>query len=154
MAQIRHIAFASQNPFKTADFYREAFGFKELARFGYDPQKPDHAPPGSGVQLTDGHLNIAILKFGKDQTGVGLDYAGFHHFGVVVDDPEAWTQRLEAMGAPNITRPEDIPSSAHWEIKFRGPEGVVFDISHAEWPGAAKVDPESKKLPVVAEAAE
>ncbi len=154
MAQIRHIAFAAEHPGKTADFYKNAFGFREISRFGL-ADNPEVAPYGSGVLLTDGHLNIAILKFAKDQTGVGLDYVGFHHFGVVVDDPDAWTTRLEDLGAPNITTAKDMPPTAHWEIKFRGPDGVVFDISHSVWPGAADVDPETKKLPQpVKEAAE
>jgi lactoylglutathione lyase len=154
MAQIRHIAFASHQPFKTAEFYKQAFGFKEINRFRFDPNNPDDAPLGAGVLLTDGHLNIAILKFAKDQTGVGLNYVGFHHFGVVVDDIDEWTTRLETLGAPNITRPEDMPPTAHFEIKFRAPENVVFDISHSTWPGAAPVDPETMKPPALAEAAE
>ncbi|HWL06157.1 MAG TPA: VOC family protein [Xanthobacteraceae bacterium] len=154
MAQIRHIAFASDHPGKAADFYKAAFGFRELGRFGLDPANPDVAPRPSGVMLTDGHLNIAILKFGNDQTGVGIDHVGFHHFGVVVDDWESWTQRLEALGAPNITTLAELPKTAHPEIKFRGPDGVVFDISTATWPGAGAVDEADTKLPAAAQAAE
>ena len=33
MAQIRHLAFAAEHPGKTAEFYKSAFGFRELARF-------------------------------------------------------------------------------------------------------------------------
>src|SRR5262249_9892295 len=82
-----------------------------------------------------------------DQTGVGLDYLGLHHFGVVVDDLDAWTKHLEALGAPNITTLKDMPPNAHTEIKFRGPDNVVFDISPATWPGAAPVDPATTKQP-------
>ena len=138
MMKIRHIAFASEHPGKAAEFYKTAFGFKELSRFGLDPGRPEEAPRPSGVFLTDGTLNIAILKFGADQTGVGLDFQGFHHFGVVVDgDIDAWTKRLESLGAPNITGRDDIPPGAHFELKFRGPDGVVFDISYRSWPGSA-----------------
>src|SRR4051812_19586815 len=41
MAQIRHIAIASDHPFKAAEFYKKAFGFREIARNGFDPSKPD-----------------------------------------------------------------------------------------------------------------
>src|SRR5437764_3111329 len=51
-------------------------------------------------------------------------------------------------GAPNITRPEDMPPTAHFEIKFRAPDNVVFDISHSTWPGAAPVDPATTKQAV------
>jgi methylmalonyl-CoA/ethylmalonyl-CoA epimerase len=147
MAQIRHIAISSDNPSKTAAFYVNAFGMREVARFGLPPGIVEEAPRPSTVVLTDGHISLAILKFGKDQTGVGLDYQGLHHIGFVVDDPAAWTPHLEALGAPNITRPEDMPATAHWEIKFRGPDNVVFDISHTEWPGAADVEPTTKAMP-------
>lgn len=148
MAQIRHIAISSDNPSKAAEFYKKAFGFREVARHNLPPGVVEEAPRPSTVVLTDGHISIAILKFGRDQTGVGLDYQGLHHIGVVVDDPEAWTPHLEALGAPNITTAADMPPTAHWEIKFRGPDNVVFDISHLEWPGAAKVEPQTKAMPV------
>ncbi len=83
----------SDHPGKAAEFYKSAFGFKELSRFGLDPDKPDEAPRPSGVFLTDGTLNIAILKFPTDQLGKGIGFTGIHHFGVVVDDTEAWTQK-------------------------------------------------------------
>jgi catechol 2,3-dioxygenase-like lactoylglutathione lyase family enzyme len=149
MAQIRHIAIASDNPFKTADFYKKAFGFREVSRNGFDPKNPDVAPRPSSVVLTDGYISMAILKLARDQTGVGLNYEGLHHFGVVVDNLDNWTTHLEALGAPNITTLADMPPSAHTEIKFRGPDNVVFDISPATWPGAAPVDPATMKKPAL-----
>src|SRR4029077_20994280 len=101
----------------------------------------------------DGYISLAILKFGKDQTGVGLDYVGLHHIGLVVDDLDSWTKHLEALGAPNITTLAEMPPRAHVEIKFRAPDKVVFDISPLAWPGAAPVDPATTKLPPL-EAAE
>ena len=151
MAQIRHLAIACEHPGKTADFYKKAFGFREVSRHGFDPKNPDPdvAPRPSAVTLTDGYISIALLKIAKDQTGVGLDYQGLHHFGVVVDDPKGWTEHLVGLGAPNITTEKEIPPNAHWEIKFRAPDNVVFDISHATWPGAAPVDPVTTKKPAL-----
>jgi catechol 2,3-dioxygenase-like lactoylglutathione lyase family enzyme len=147
MPQIRHIAISSDNPSKAAEFYKTALGLKEVVRFGLPPGVVEDAPRPSTVILTDGHISIALLKFGKDQTGVGLDYQGLHHIGFVVDDPDAWAQHLETLSSPQITRPDDMPATAHWEIKFRGPDNVVFDISHLEWPGAEKVAEETKNIP-------
>jgi methylmalonyl-CoA/ethylmalonyl-CoA epimerase len=149
MAQIRHIAIASEHPGKAADFYKKAFGFREVARHGFDPSNPDVAPRPCAVILTDGYISMAILKLAVDQTGVGLDYQGLHHIGVVVDDLDGWTTHLEALGAPNITTLEDMPPNAHIEIKFRGPDNVVFDISPKTWPGAAPVDPATTKRPAL-----
>ena len=135
MLKIRHIALASDHPGKAAEFYKSMFGFKELRRFGLDPTKPDEAPRPSGVFLTDGALNIAILKFADDQLGKGVDYLGIHHFGVVVDDVEAWMDKLIAAGAPQVEY--NIPAGTHAEFKFRGPDGVVFDITGQPWEGSA-----------------
>jgi catechol 2,3-dioxygenase-like lactoylglutathione lyase family enzyme len=150
MAQIRHIAIASDHPGKTVEFFKSAFGFQEIARHGFDPSNPDVAPRPSSVVMTDGYLSIAILKLAKDQTGVGLEYCGLHHIGFVVDDLDAWTKHLESLGAPNITTLEDMPPTAHIEIKFRAPDNVVFDISPLTWPGAAPVDPATMKQPATA----
>ena len=118
-----------------------AFGFRELKRFGLDPKRPDEAPRPCGVFLTDGTLNIAFLKFTHDQTGVGLDFQGLHHIGVLIDgDVDAWTAKIEALGVPNITGPGDIPPGAHFELKFRGPDGVVFDITDSPWEGSAGLE--------------
>ena len=151
MAQIRHIAIASDHPGKTAEFFKRAFGFQEITRYGFDPSNPDVAPRPSSVVMTDGYLSIAILKLAKDQTGVGLEYCGLHHIGLVVDDLDAWTQHLESLGAPNITTLEDMPPTAHIEIKFRAPDNVVFDISPLTWPGATPVDPATMKQPATAQ---
>jgi len=134
MLKIRHIALASDHPGKAAEFYKNMFGFKELRRFGLDPATPDEAPRPSGVFLTDGSINIAILKFADDQLGKGVDYIGMHHFGVVVDDVEVWMDKLIAAGAPSV--PYNIPAGTHAEYKFRGPDGVVFDITGHPWEGS------------------
>jgi len=135
MLQIRHIALASDHPGKAADFYKSAFGFRELRRFGIDPKNPEVAARPSGVFLTDGTLNIAILKFASDQLGKGIDYVGLHHFGVIVDDVNAWMDRLERLGAEAMDPQYAVPAGAHAEQKFRGPDGVVFDIVDVPWEG-------------------
>ena len=133
MARIRHIAIASDDPGKAAAFFKDAFGLRELHRNGID--EDGNARPGAAIGLTDGEFNLTLIKFGVDQTGVGLDYRGIHHFGVQVDDMDQHTEVLESMGAPLIAGYDAIPPGAHKEIKFRGPDGVVFDISDRPWPG-------------------
>ena len=98
MAQIRHIAIASDHPGKTADFYKKAFGFREVARHGFDPNNPDVAPRPCAVILTDGYISLALLKLATDQTGVGLDYLGLHHIGLVVDG----RADVERLGCPLV----------------------------------------------------
>jgi catechol 2,3-dioxygenase-like lactoylglutathione lyase family enzyme len=134
MARIRHIAIASSEPAKAAAFFKAAFGLQEVRSNGIDAVSGE-VRPGAAVGLTDGELNITFINFAVDQTGVGLGYQGLHHFGVQVEDMDEHTGILEALGAPCIAGRDAIPPGAHLEIKFRGPDGVVFDISDRPWPG-------------------
>src|SRR5947208_7925749 len=91
MPKLRHIAIAADDPEKMADFYKKAFDFKEVGR--------PNGVLADGVFLSDGTLNMAILKFKTDQRGKGLDYRGIHHFGVLVDDVDEFSKKLESLGA-------------------------------------------------------
>ena len=132
MAKLRHIAIATNDPKKTAEFYKSAFGFREV---GHAPEA--NAKLAHGYFLSDGTLNLAILKFVEvDQLGKGLDYVGIHHFGVLVDDVDAASKKLESLGADCVMgKPKD--RNTFFEVKFRGPDGVVFDISEHPWVGSA-----------------
>lgn len=140
MSRLRHIAIASRNPGKAAEFYKRAFGWREVGRDGVGPDAA--SSPRTAVTLTDGHINISLINFRKDQIDKGADYEGLHHIGVVVDDVDLWTDRLEDLGAPLIVGKDEIPPGAHFEIKFRGPDDVVFDISDRPWPGSAELKDE------------
>jgi methylmalonyl-CoA/ethylmalonyl-CoA epimerase len=140
MPQIRHIAFATQDPEKTAEFYKQAFGFKEVKRVA-----PGH-PLGHGVFLSDGTLNLAFLKFTTDQIGRGMDYVGLHHFGIAVDDIAGWQEKLAAMGAVSVMDPVDEHAGgATFELKVKGPDGVVFDVSNRHWLGAEPLSDKTEK---------
>lgn len=141
MARIRHLAIASADPRKAAAFYVEALGLTEVKRFGFDPAAPDRVPNGSGVILTDGELNVTILKFSTDQLGHGMDYTGLHHIGFRVEDVAGTAKKLETLGVPVMMTGDQIAPGTHVELKYRGPENVVFDIADTPWLGNP---PESK----------
>ncbi len=139
MAKLRHIALATDDPEKTAGFYRSVFDFKEVGRVGH----PDRPAEGIawGIYLSDGTLNLAILKFKNiDQLGKGLGYVGIHHFGVLVEDLGATRAKLDAVGAPCILEQDPNSTAEFYETKFKGPDGVVFDVSEHAWIGAATTD--------------
>src|ERR1044071_6762022 len=147
MPKLRHIALATNDPIKTAEFYCKAFGFKEVGRTG-SPDEPDEGLAW-GVYISDGTLNMAILKFKNvDQLGKGLDYVGIHHFGVLVDDVDPYMKKLEEMGAPCFMKQDPNAKMSFFETKFRGPDGVVFDVSEHPWVGAAPENVEEVKLKV------
>ena len=153
MAKLRHIALATNDPEKTAEFYRTVFGFREVGRVGH----PDRPAEGLawGIYLSDGTLNLAVLKFRNvDQLGKGLDYVGIHHFGVLVDDLQATRDRLDSAGAPCILEQDPGGAGNFFETKFQGPDGVVFDVSEHAWIGAATAEEGEIDLDVLLDAAE
>jgi pimeloyl-ACP methyl ester carboxylesterase len=132
MPKIGHIAIRSRDCRKAADFFKAAFGFREVR--APMPVAPG-SPPPPAVGLTDGNFNLTFLTVPADNVGCDEDFYGIQHIGFVVDDIEAFGRRLESMGAPCILGWDKTPPGAHLEIKYKGPDDVVFDISPAPWPG-------------------
>ncbi len=130
MPKIGHIAIRSRDCRKAADFFKNAFGFTEIGR-----PAPAGAKPPPAVGLTDGTINLTFLTVPPDNVGCEEDFFGIQHIGIVIDGIETWTRKLEGLGAPCILGEDRIAPGGHYEIKFRGPDDVVFDISPSPWPG-------------------
>ena len=143
MPKIKHIALSTQDVDKTAKFYMDVFGMKEIAKLD--------GPGAKGYYLSDGDLNLAILNFKSDAVaGVerGKEWSGIHHIGFQVESLEAITERLAAAGAP---RRDDINAAlgvghgdkhyANVEVKYTGPDGVTVDVSESGWVGTAGFSP-------------
>ncbi len=138
MAKIKHIAIASQEPDKTAEFFKSVFDLKEVG-------KVDSAN-AVGYYLSDGNINLAILNFLNDTVAgeeFGVGYAGIHHIGFQVDDAEATEVRLKNIGsAPRDNINKALHSAMggghggqNVETKYDGPEGIMIDISQSGWVG-------------------
>src|SRR5437763_460174 len=84
-----NMAIACEDPVAMAEFYNKAFDFKEVRR--------SDGALAYGEYLTDGTINLAILRFKTDQIGKGMDYTGLHHFGILVEDVEAASKKVEAL---------------------------------------------------------
>ena len=134
MARIKHIALTTKEPAKVAEFYKSAFGLKELRR-----------SPNGAVFLTDGHINIAVLNH-KDEKSAdmgahGPNFSGIHHFGFEVDDLDEAQRQLNKAEATQLTHKDGVDEAmaggghANFEMKWSGPDGVVIDISHTGWEG-------------------
>jgi glyoxylase I family protein len=143
MAKIKHIALTTSDPDATAKFYVDVFGMKEIGKIDN--------PNTSGYFLTDGDLNLAILKFKNDAVaGVerGKDWTGIHHFGFQVESLESIAEKLAAVGSE---RRDDINAAlgvgaaqsrfANVEVKYVGPDGVTVDVSETGWVGTPSFDP-------------
>ena len=124
MAKLRHIAIAAKDPDAMAEFYKKAFDFKEI-------RKSD-GPLAYGYHLSDGTIYLAILRFKTDQTGKGLDYTGLHHFGILVEDVAAVAKKLEDLGGKHYMD-QGGDRIGGFEVKFYGPEDVLFDVAEHPW---------------------
>ena len=124
MARIKHIALSTDDPVKTAEFYKSIFGLTELRRM-----PPDTG--ADGVWLNDGYIYFAILKYGGDDTpnlGEGPSTVkGIHHIGFYVDDLEHTSTSLEAASCT------ECPGSSKVNRKFKGPDGVMIDVRARGW---------------------
>ena len=129
MARLRHLAIATDDPDRTAQFYIDVFDFKRV--------REARGKWGHGHILSDGHLNLAVLQFTTDEAaGVekGMGYRGLHHIGFEVEDVDDAVARVQQAGSVARTDIDDALGIPHdgpikGEFKYQGPDGVVFDLS-------------------------
>jgi catechol 2,3-dioxygenase-like lactoylglutathione lyase family enzyme len=131
MARIKHIAIRTPDPEKTAAFYKDVFGLKEVGQ------------ARTGCYLSDGYINLAILKSRDDGTGESPrdvpGYGGIHHFGFMVDDVDETCRKLDEAGAKAMTNRADVShggataARSYYEIKYRGPDGQELDVTETGW---------------------
>ena len=142
MAQIKHIAIATQDAEKTAKFYKDVFGLREVAKIDGENAK--------GFFLSDGNINLAILDFQNDQVAGaehGKDYSGIHHIGFEVESLEEIAEKMKAANSQprdDINQALHLGAAAHGasnvEVKYGGPEGVIIDVSETGWVGTRGFD--------------
>ena len=128
--RIRHIALSVEDPWETAEFYKQALGLEEVIELD--------GPLAEGVFLTDGVINLALLKFKSDEAaqGTGKDFVGIHHFGFWVDDVIEQGKMARNTGATWIMGDPNNPHG--YEIKHTDLNGIIFDIAAHGWAGSQK----------------
>ncbi len=137
MPRIRHIAIGTQDPEATARFYIEGLGLKQVGKL--------NSATAEGYYLSDGHVNLAILKFKHEEPAItegAPKYTGVHHFGLEVEDMKKARARFEKAGAVHRPYPgtAEMEKRGNVEVKFSGPDGVTIDLSEHGWLGTkAKV---------------
>ncbi len=133
MGRIRHIAITAEDPFVTAELFKQALGLAEIGRGDSDLARE--------VYLTDGYINLAIVCWKRTPAnpepypeGYGLD-----HFGVQVDDLDAAESLARKTGATPQPPPRVDLSKLGGRIFFEKKytlAGVKFDLSGQGWPVA------------------
>ena len=136
MTKLKHIAIATPDPEKTAEFFKNVFDLQEVGRVDNDN--------AVGYYLSDGSINLAVLNFRNSVVAgseFGTGYAGIHHIGFTVEDIPNFVKRAEKAGGIRLTsQPEpgvEAPARGHSnaDVKFSGPDGVIFDMSQYGWIG-------------------
>jgi len=128
--RIRHVALSVEDPWETAEFYKDALGLQEVTELD--------GPLAEGVFLTDGVVNLAILHFKTDEAsqGTGKDFVGLHHIGFWVDDVVEQGKIVRSNGADWIMGDPNNPDG--YEVKHHDLSGIIFDIAAHGWAGSQK----------------
>src|SRR5690625_7187524 len=87
-ARLRHFAICVSDLEASAQCYEKTFGLKRVGE--------ETLELGSGIYLSDGVVNLALLK---GAPGSPMDgYIGSHHFGFIVDDARSEERRVGTEG--------------------------------------------------------
>jgi catechol 2,3-dioxygenase-like lactoylglutathione lyase family enzyme len=105
MPHIQHLAIRSDDPERLARYYEDVFGWTRIAS------------ATGGVQMSDGHINIAILDLGGDNC--------IDHFGVKL---ESMDEVASGLGKHNTTAHRKPPGRAA-EYGIKDPDGNRIDLS-------------------------
>ena len=96
----------------------------------------------SGVFLSDGTINLAILHFKTDEAAgvpAGKDFVGINHIGFWVEDMTEIDEKIVGAGGTAFLDEEELENdSLFFEKKYHNPDGIVFDVSKTGWDGAKK----------------
>ncbi|MCB5364269.1 VOC family protein [Pusillimonas sp. CC-YST705] len=131
MARLRHFAICVNDLEASAAFYENVFGLKRVGE--------ETIGLGSGIYLSDGVVNLALLKFNSGAPSAGKEgFVGAHHFGFIVEDTEAMGKKIEENGGKFFFTLGD-PEKSNFELKYKDPDGIVFDISRKGWLGTNEV---------------
>ena len=125
MSKIRHIAYRAEDVEAMADFFVNALELEVSQRRA-----------NGAIDLSDGSINITLLPLRVGAAGE-TPKQGIDHIGFTVADEASVARSMEASGAREIGS-INLGSSAHYELKFQGPEGIVVDIGH--WVGTAPIE--------------
>jgi catechol 2,3-dioxygenase-like lactoylglutathione lyase family enzyme len=112
MAKIGHIAILAADPAKLAEFYKTAFGLKEVARSGEN---------GEAIYVSDGNINLALLPARNRREGI-------YHFGMKVEDVKDAAKTALAAGATGGKA--ELPRDGRFAETFvLDPVGTRVDLS-------------------------
>lgn len=133
--KLRHIAISVPDPWKTAEFYQQAFGFKKVGE--------TDSSLARGVYLSDGTMSLALLNYKTDEAAGDRcrEFVGLHHIGVWVDNIVAARKDVEQAGGEYYMGEVPVKGNIFYEVKYKDPDGVICDLTDHGWGGASKDGP-------------
>lgn len=131
MAKLRHVAISVPDPAAAAKFYCDAFDMEVVGETS--------SALADGVYVSDGTISLALLNYKADEwAGMDKDMRAINHIGFWVDDLEEQSEKIKNSGGTFFRELPLEKNSLYYEMKFRDPNGIIFDISHNGWKGAKK----------------
>ena len=134
--KLKHLAMASDNPEQSRDFFVDVLGWEVAGIVA--------SRNADGFYVTDGNVNVAILKF-RNLPAAGKEfpegYTGLHHIGFQCDDIEAMVSSFVDKGYQprhDVNLAQGLgknPAKDNAEYKMQGPENIMVDISERGWVG-------------------
>ena len=117
MPRINHIALKVTDLEAATRFYENVYGFRQV----HTGRSRGHI----SRHMTDGYVDLALMVYdSEDDAEAKLVGAGpaIHHFGIEVDDHEAFAAKVAANGGVILSKPGEVP------IKYRAPDGTIAEI--------------------------
>jgi lactoylglutathione lyase len=121
---LNHVSISARDLEESARFYEEVFGLERLPT-------PTFGNPVVWFRLGDGQLHL--FQRGEDEA------PQYHHFGVEVDDFEAFYLRLTELGirdSASLGEIRELPSG-EVQMYLRDPGGNLVEI---DWPDARTLE--------------
>ena len=117
MSRIKHFAINCINPERLKEFYCRFFELEDFR----------HHPGDASIYLSDGYLNINLLRKRPDMAEENQE-PGLHHIGFQIDSIEEIGKRLKEFD-PSIKIEERPKDGRYAEYRIKDPEGIPIDLS-------------------------
>lgn len=121
MPKITHISLKVNDIEKTSRFYETVFGFRHVNTVHREGRHGSHV----SRHLTDGTMDLTLMQYeheGADEADLAGPAPCIHHFGIEVDDVEAYAKAMRDAGAEIVSEAGKLP------VKFRAPGGPVAEV--------------------------
>lgn len=121
-ARIKHVAFASNNAPRLANFYESLFGMKRSK--AAPPASSDQEPVDATVGISDGNIGMVVIR-----RAPGF-IAALDHFGIEVEDIESVCARIQRY--PNVRAVKRPSYRSFAAYSGHDPAGNVFDLTQPD----------------------